>query len=413
MTLKSAAAIMLLAVFSALNILPAGVPDARSADVPTYMTTGKEKIKNQDLPGAKQKAVRQALERAVQNAFATLVSRDIFASNLEFLYDRLLPGAQDYVITYRVLDGIEHKGQYLVGVESKINLALVEKRLRNASILKTGEDKPVVLLLISEQSPDDLLPKYWWGNNPEPYTSLAETALKAQMTQNRILFALGSQYPDPLSYNVEFTTIQDVKAAMALGLALKADLVIIGRAIASEAANRMGDEKTFDADIDLTVYDLKSQTPVIQTHTSATTKSQMDSRGADQALTQAAQAAGQELGQKIDTFWSQALRKENQFDLTIEGDNFLTRFIALKRRIKDIRDIENMQPKEIGSSHAVMEIVFKGSPQQFADAVFLKTFEGFGLEIVEVTEEQVKIRFTENQDQPAEQKGIAAPQTVQ
>lgn len=65
-----------------------------------------------------------------------------------------------------------------------------------------------------------------------------------------------------------------------------------------------------------------------------------------------------------------------------------------------------MQPKEIGSSHAVMEIVFKGNPQQFADAVLLKTFEGFGLEIIEVTEEQVKIRFTENQDQAPTQEDI-------
>ncbi len=412
MTPKSAATLMLLAWFTALSLLPAGIPHAWSADATTYRTTGKEKIRDQDLPGAKQKAVKQALEQAVQNAFASLVSRDIFASNLEFLYDRLLPGAQDYVITYRVLDGIEHKGQYLVGVESKINLPLVEKQLRNANILKTGQDKPVVLLLIAEQAPDDIQPRYWWGDTPEPYTSLAETAIKTQMMQNRILFALGSQYPSPSSYKIEFTAIHDAKAAMALGRALKADLVVLGKATAAEAANRMGDEKTFDADIDLTVYDLKSETLVIQTHTSATTKSDTDSQGATQALTQAAQAAGQDLGQKIDRFWSQALRRENQFDLTVEGDNFLARFIALKRRLKDIRDIENMQPKEIGSSHAVMEIVFKGSPQQFADAVFLKTFEGFGLEIVEVTEEQVRIRFTENQDQAAERKGIA-PQTAQ
>lgn len=404
MTLKSAATMMLLAVFTALNILPSGLAHARSADVPTYVTTGKEKIKGENLPGAKQKAVKQALELAVQNAFASLVSREVFASNLEFLYDRLLPGAQDYVVTYRVLDGIEHKGHYLVGVESKINLALVEKRLKNARILKTGQDKPVVLLLIAEQTPDDLSPRYWWGESPEPYASLAESALRTQMIQNRILFARsGTQYPNPSAYNVQFKGIYDTNAAISLGRALKADLVVLGKARAAEAANRMGDEKTFNADIDLAVYDLKSETPVIQTHTTATTKSQMESRGADQALTQAAQNAGQDLGQKIDTFWSQTLRKENQFDLTVEGDNFLARFIALKRRIRDIRDIENMQPKEIGSSHAVMEIVFKGSPQQFADAVLLKTFEGFGLEIVEVTEEQVKIRFTGNEDQAAQE----------
>ncbi len=76
----------------------------------------------------------------------------------------------------------------------------------------------------------------------------------------------------------------------------------------------------------------------------------------------------------------------------------MPRFIALKKRFKEIRDIENMQPKEIGSAHAVMEIVYKGSPEQFANAVLLKTFDGFGLELAEVTPEQVKIRFVENQE---------------
>jgi hypothetical protein len=56
-----------------------------------------------------------------------------------------------------------------------------------------------------------------------------------------------------------------------------------------------------------------------------------------------------------------------------------------------------MQPKEIGSDKAVMEIVFKGSPEQFADAVMLKTFDGFGIEVAEVTEQMVFIHFIEKQ----------------
>jgi hypothetical protein len=409
MTCKRAAGLLLLTLFFALTVLP----DARAAETLTHVTTGQEKIKGQDLPGAKKKAVKQALEMAVQNAFSSLVSHQVFASNLEFLYSSLLPQASDYVVTYKVLDGIQHKGQYIVGVESKINLGLVEKRLRKARILKNGQGKPVVLLLIAEQTPGDLLPKYWWGKNPEPYVSLAETTLKAQMAQNRILFAnQGKAYPDPSFYAIEFANIYDVKAAMALGVALKADMVVLGKARTSESFNRMGDEKTFEANIDLTVYDLASQQPVLQTRTSATAKSQMESQGSVEALTQASKSAGLDLGQKIDLFWSQSLRKENRFEVAIEGENFLPRFIALKRRLQDIRDIENMQPKEIGSAHAIMEVVYKGSAEQFADTVLLKTFENFGLEIIEVTPEQIKIRFVGDQEQaagqPTEQGSVPA-----
>ena len=399
MTIHSVIRLALVLFAAASILLPPALQAADNPDVLTGVTTGQQKIYKQNITAAKKRAVDQALSQAVQNAFAAIVSRQVFASNLEFLYDRLLPGARDFVTTYRVLDSIQYKDSYLVGVESKINLDLLERRLQEARILKSGKDKPTVLFFIAEQTPEDILPKYWWGNNPEPYTSLADTELKKALTGNRVAFTVkGRDFPDPSYYNITFSSIYDEAAAMDLGRALKADLVFIGKAGASESFNRMGDEKAFDAVVDIRGYDLASGTAVIHTKTNATATSQTEAEGIVQALTQAAGAAGQELMQKIDQFWSQTLRKENSFNVAIEGENFLPRFLALKRRFQNIRDIQNMQPREIGSSHAVMEITYKGSPEQFANAVLLKTFEGFGIEIAEVSEEGIHIRFVETRE---------------
>lgn len=371
-----------------------------SANVLTGVTTGQEKISKQNIPGAKQKAVEKALDVAVQNAVASLVSRQVFAGNLEFLYGRLLPRSSDYVVTYRVMGGMEHRGYYLVGVESKVNLKLIEKHLTDAGILNASTDKPVILFLIAEQTPDDLLPRYWWGNNPEPYRSISETIIIEKMAQNRFKIAgTGHDRPNPSLYNISFPSIYDATAAMELGRALKADMVVMGKTSAVESNNRMGDGKIFDGVIKLKIYDLGSGKEVIDSVSRAAAKSTMDQEGALGAITEASVLAAQDLNQKIDTFWTQNLRRENLFDVTITGENFLPRFIALKKRFKEIRDIENMQPKEIGSVKAVMEIVFKGSPEQFADAVMLKTFVGFGIEVAEVTNQMVFINFIEKQDQ--------------
>jgi hypothetical protein len=371
-----------------------------SASVLTGVTTGQEKIKGQNIPNAKKKAVEKALDTAVQNAVASLVSRQVFAGNLEFLYGRILPRSSDYVATYRVLGGMEHEGYYLVGVESKVNLKLIEKHLTEAGILNASTDKPVILFLIAEQTPDDLLPRYWWGNNPEPYTSLSETIILEKMIQNRFKIAgTGLDRPNPSLYNISFTTIYDAAAAMELGRVLKADMVVLGKASAAESINRMGDEKIFDGVIELKIYDLGSGKEVMTSVNRAAAKSTMDQEGSMEAITEVSDLAAQDLKQKIDTFWTQNLRRENLFDVTIAGENFLPRFIALKKRFKEIQDIENMQPREIGTDKAVMEIVFKGSPEQFADAVMLKTFVGFGIEVAEVTEQMVFIRFIEKQEQ--------------
>jgi len=370
-----------------------------SANVLTGATTGQEKIRNENIPGAKKKAVEQALEVAVQNAFASLVSRQVFGANIEFLYGRLLPRASDYVITYRVIGGVQHKGYYLVGVESKVNLELLEKHLTDARILNASTDKPMILFLIAEQTPGELLPRYWWGNNPEPYTSLSENIIIEQMAQHRFkIVDTGPDRPVPSLYNIHFASIYDANAAMELGRAFKADMVVLGKTYASESINRMGDEKIFDGVIELKVYDLGSGKEVITSVSRAAAKSTLGQEGAIAAITEVSSLAAQDLNQKIDNFWTKNLRRENLFDVTIAGENFLPRFIALKKRFKEIQDIENMQPKEIGTDKAVMEIVFKGSPEQFADAVMLKTFDDFGIEVAQVTEHMVSIGFIEKQD---------------
>lgn len=369
---------------------------ARSTDVATYVTTDRQKISGQDISGAKQKAVEGALEMAVQNAFASLVSHQVFAGNLAYLHEQLLPQTATYVVTYQVMEGMEKNGNYLVGVESKINLEKLEKDLTDAGILNVTTDKPLVLLLIAEQTPRDILPRYWWGNNPEPYSALSETIILERMADNRFkITGMGPDRPLPSSHNIQFSSIYDATAAMDLGRALNADMVILGKANASESVNRMGTDKVYEAVIDLKGYDLKSGKEVVTSVSQAAAKNALDQEVAVEAITEAAGLAAQDLIQKLDTFWNQSLRQENVFDVFIEGENFLPRFLALKKQIKEIRDIENMQPKEIGSFNAVMEVVFKGGSKQFADALMLKTFDGFGIEIVEITDQTVSIRFIE------------------
>ncbi|MCP3940409.1 MAG: hypothetical protein GY710_02870 [Desulfobacteraceae bacterium] len=388
------AAILLGLLFTMDMALAAG-----SANVLTGVTMGRQKISELNIPYAKQKAVGGALEVAVQNAFASMVSRQVFGANLEFLYGRLLPHASDYVINYRVMGGGQYKGYYLVGVESKINLDLLEKHLTDAKILNVSGDKPVILFMIAEQTPGELLPRYWWGDNPAPYNCLSETIILKQMTQHRFKIAgTGSDRPVPSSYNIHFTSIYDAAAAMELGRVLKADMVVIGKAGASKSINRMGDENVFDGEIELKVYDVESGKEVISSINRAAVKSTMGQEGAIDAISAVSGLAARDLDKKIDTFWTQRMRREKSFDVTIAGGKFLSRFIALKNRFKEIQDIENIQPKEIDTDKAVMEIVFKGSPKQFADAVMLKTFDGFGIEVDQVTDNGVFICFIEKQD---------------
>jgi len=362
------------------------------------VTSGKRLVANSNIQQAKQGAEKDALDVAVQNAFSHLVSRDVFASNLDFFYDKIKAHSRDYIVTYRVLGGIENKRHFLVAVESKVDLDLLEKTLTDARIINANKDRPVLLFFIAEKTPRDILPNYWWGKNPIPYQSLAENIIIIKMIQDRfIVTGYGENRPDPTFYNITFNSIYDTNAARDLGREMKADIVVFGKAQSSEAINRMGQERTFNGKINLEGYDLETGEKVIVSQVEAVARSQMDFEGNADAIEKAAQLSAEDLSRKLDAYWNETLRKEHAFDLKIEGYNFLPRFLALKQKLKQMPGMENLQPKETGSNYAVLEAFYKGKPAQFADTVMLKTFDSFGLEISEVSDELVTIKFIEKE----------------
>ncbi len=407
--LKKLIAAGLMAVLTVLTGMGTAVFAADPSEGQMRVTMGQKKVANQNIQQAKQTAISDALDVALQNAFSQLVSGPVLAANLDFFYDRILPRTNDYIVTYRVLGEIENNGYYRVGVESRVDMALLEKNMIAARILSKERNRPSIVLLIAEKTPSDLLPRYWWGQNPIPYESVAEKTIVENLRQAQFVFAgrKGGQRPVPESYNITFDTIYDDAAAIKLGRELKADILVFGKAESVEAINRMGEEKTFHAGINLDGYHLESGEKVFVSHMQAVVKHQDSLQGNQQALVKAAALSAQDLMAKIDGFWQANLRKEHSFDFRLEGDDFLSRFIAVKKQLRQMPGIENMQPKEVGTNSAVMELFYKGPPSQFVDDIMLKTFDSFGLEILEVTADQVSVRFI-GKGEPSRIDGSAA-----
>jgi len=394
--LKKTNYIGLIILFISIIFISESSAAAFDSSVLTGVTTGKRKIFNNNLQQTEQSAVADALDIAVQNAFATIVSKQVLASHLAFFYNHVISHSSDYIITYQVLGGIESRGYYLVAVESKVDMLKLEKTLTDARIINANKDKPVILFFIAEKTPSDLLPQYWWGKNPIPYQSLAEKIIIDKMIQNRFIVTGNDKVrPDPSDYNIIFNSIYDVAAAKALGKKMAADIIIFGKAGSEEAINKMGQDKTFNAQISLEGYNVETGEKVIASQVQAVAKSDMDKEGNIQALLKAASLSATDLNKKLGDYWTQVLRQEHSFDVTIQGENFLPRFIALKQELKQMPGIENMQPKEMGSNYAVMQLFYKGNSSQFADAVMLKTFDSFGLEFSDITDTLVTIKFIE------------------
>ncbi|ACN17857.1 conserved hypothetical protein [Desulforapulum autotrophicum HRM2] len=363
------------------------------------ISLGKQTIVNDKLPQAKKAAISDALYRSVERVVLDTLSQADITGNLDLIYGQVLSDAERYVETYRVLAEVEREGQYLVAVESAVNTPALEEVFTRTGIVNTEKMNPSVLLLISEQSYNEVLSRYWWGKNPLPYTSFAEGSLIDILEKKGFtLVGKGPDRPNLEALGIAFDFVHDSVGALKLAGALKADILVMGRARADEPSNRMGDERSYPATVDLEVFVVETGEPMGTIDQSAVAKSSVESEGPNQALAQAGDLAAEALSARVSDFWSARPQTVHAIETRVEGTDYLSSFILLRKVLNDMPGIQDVKTKELGSDRAMVEIMFKGNAETLANNLMLKTFDLFTIEISEVTPSSMVLRFVTQKD---------------
>jgi hypothetical protein len=262
-------------------------------------------------------------------------------------------------------------------------------------VIKNNSAKPSVLVLISEQTQDDINPKYWWGKDSMPYESLISGKIIKLLTDKEfIVKGRNTKAVDLGKLKINFSSIYDVKAAIKLGSRLKADIVILGNAESFEALNRMGQTKTYEADISLDMWNITTKKKITTIKLKATANDSDNEKGNRTAMLEAGALAAKEISLRACKYWEEnILKKEHIIETRIKGENYLSSFILLRKTLNNMQGIKRVQTKELGADQAIVSILFQGNADKLAQALLLKTFKSFGLEIYDVRDRSLTIKF--------------------
>lgn len=160
----------------------------------------------------------------------------------------------------------------------------------------------------------------------------------------------------------------------------------------------MGDDRSYGAVIALDVFATATGERIATIEHTAVVKSQTDEDGARNALARAGALAGEDLVSSLRDHWAAHQRTVRAIETRVEGADYLSSFIMLRKVLNNMPGIEDVQTKEIGTDQAVVDIVFKGNAGKLADLLMLKNFDSFGIEMSEVTEDSMVIRFVTKED---------------
>ena len=360
----------------------------------TFVVIGTSEVQKANIQAAREQAISESLVTAVALMTEEILQVDSLVENFPQVNEIIYENTDAFIQDYKVLTETEAGKKYRVIVKATVAGKKIAKRLSIADILRAKLALPTVLFFVSEQNLQDDSPRYWWGKQMGGFESISEA------TMADILKARGFPIVDHGRIGIRKITALDSDAkpeltdetAINIGARLQADVVVVGTSVASPTPSVMGDDlKSFKAISNARVLRTETGEQLLQVARTSVTANVDEAAGGSEALTMAGTLAGDDLAMQLATEWRRLAEKPSQVEVLVEGTGNLANFVKFRRALNGISGVEGIRVKEIKPNETTLLIDYKGKAEDLASALMLQNFENFGINIYEITKQNLKI----------------------
>ncbi|MGB7918986.1 MAG: hypothetical protein WCF40_02930 [Desulfobacterales bacterium] len=361
----------------------------------TYVVIGTEPIAAEtNIAGARNQAITNSLVTAVGLAVADSLPVDAMVNRYEKLNQQIYENPGHFVQDYKVLTESQQENRYRVMVQATVSGDRIQSELTQSGILQIQKPMPSVLYFIAEQSFENPFPQYWWGRNMPYVNTAAEAAMTETMRGKGFrVVEHGPQVQLMVGQTSADTPEITVDEAVKLGLALHADVVVIGRTVA-ENANSMGsDLRSYRGSIIARAYLTKTGKEIASVIKTTVTAAADQTAGSREALQDVGSQCAADLAALIDDAWQKEGPAADQIDIQLTGTHNLANFVQFRRMLTSVSGVVDVQVKELKTDDAALSVSYRGKPRELADALMLNAFETFSINIHEVMPDRLKIQL--------------------
>jgi hypothetical protein len=348
-----------------------------------------------DVPAARSAAISQCLFSAVEQTAIEIIPFTGLTEKFYSISDLISGQRNTFISDYKVLKEVKTEKHYRVLVQVTVSSLKLEEELAAAGIILSPENLPKILFLIAEQQADDISPQYWWRKEKSFFqTDAAASSMKKIFTEKRFSVINDEMIPFGLIADLGLNAALSDAQAIEIGKRANADLVIVGNATAVEMSNRMGEHiMTFKATVTAKALLTASGEQIARTMNYETNVNRDISAGSSQALTDAGVQASIALTSQILPKWQERIGKTGEITLTLNGTDILPYLVVFRNELKHIEGINSQQTVEMTPDEAILMVKYDGTSQDLADALLIKTFDPFSINIYELSESTLHIEL--------------------
>ena len=402
--------LLLVALFLASYLGSDVVVRSQEIELPdTLEVIGTGVIHRDNVARARDDAIEQGLWNAVEAGVSRLISPASVLSHFQLLNDRVYSQPEQFIHEYKVLTESKSGRYYRVIVRTTLMTEMLQDKLRDIGVLMIDGELPSIVIFLSEQNVGEMSARRSWAQDPLTKLPLiVEDALSGYMRDKGfVIVNPGTVLVDNVHLEPEAMGPQlSDKTAIKLAQQVGADVVVTGQAVARLSGNVLGTEmKSVEATLSGRTVRVDNGSVMGAFDASGAAVHANEMVAGTEALANAASNVVEDLTRHIAVGWGQGIRQTVLVELIVHGIREYIDFVKFRRILKnEMRGVKNVYLRTIKSGEAKMDVDLQGDTRTLADELMLKNFEGFGINIFEVSQNTIKLEFIQKsgvQDKPS------------
>lgn len=372
---------------------------ANGQEVQTIRTKGEGWFEGSDSLIGKDRAIKDALVKAVEQAVGTMISAETRVQNYQVLNDEIFTKTEGYVENYKILNENQGKNVYEVTIQASIATGPIKGKLDALGLLLRQVGKPRIMILIAEQNIGKQNYHYWWG---QPRGEQADLTV----TENTIMDLFREKGFDFVDHEAQSKNIKvapayriadlNDRAAITLGKQADAEVVIVGKALAKSVGSVAGTAmKSVQANISLRVIQTDNGV-VLSSDSEHSAAVHIDEvTGGVEALKKASAKISEKIMDDIIKNFQKRLGATTLVQVIVNGLSGPEDLRKFKNMLQgQVRGVEGIYERSFMGNVAKIEIDLKGSAQSFSDEIGRKSFKEFAVKVLGSTWNTVEINVT-------------------
>jgi len=328
-------------------------------------------------------AIQDALRKAVEQAVGIFLQAETMVENAILIRDNIYSKTKGYIKNYRVTDEAFSNDLYRVHIEAHLATDKLEDDLSAIGLLMLRKHKPRVMVVINETQ----------LGKSKVSTPVSETEIIKRFLKKGFKVVDQDQV-DKIRNSEQLQAVLEGNDALAakIGRDYGAEVIIAGKAFSEYAGDFYG-FVSCRASVDARAILTDTGDVVAADGKQAGGADIAKNVAGEKALSSAAGMLADSLMEQILDRWSKQAWGVTSVRIIIYGMDYQQLSKFRDALFAKVRGVENVHQRTFTPQRAVLDIDFKGDPQNLTDDITGINFGAFYLEPVEVTANQINLRM--------------------